>query len=53
MKTTFTFHMQVSQYIKSVYYSGITVFNNLPTNMKYLSHGKKQFRTALKNFSFD
>ena len=34
-------HGSLSIYQKSVYYSGIKVFNNLPTNIKYLFYSKK------------
>jgi hypothetical protein len=35
-------------YQKGVYYSGIKIFNHLPTTLKNLSHDKNKFQTALK-----
>jgi hypothetical protein len=46
-------HVNLSMYQKGVYYSGIKVFNNLPTNITNLSCSKKQFRTVLKKLPFD
>jgi hypothetical protein len=37
-------------YQKGVYYSGIKIFNHLPTTIKNLSDDKNKFRIALKNF---
>jgi hypothetical protein len=37
-------------YQKGVYYSGIKIFNHLPTTLKNLSHDKNKFQTALKKF---
>jgi len=33
-------------------YSGIKVFNNLPSQIKDLSHNRNQFKRALKNFLY-
>jgi hypothetical protein len=38
----------LSKYQKEVYYSGIKIFNNLPPNVKKLSHNIKMFKRALK-----
>ena len=38
---------------KGVYYSGIKVFNCLPTNIKSLSNDVKKFKSALKAFLLD
>ena len=38
-------------YQKSVYYSGIKIFNHLPTTIKNLTSDRNQFQIALKNFS--
>jgi hypothetical protein len=34
---------------KGTYYSGITIFNSLPTDIKVLSEVCKKFKTALKH----
>jgi hypothetical protein len=39
-----------SKYQKEVYYSGIKLFNNLPTNVKNLSHNINMFTRALKEY---
>ena len=38
---------------KGVYYSGIKVFNCLPTNIRSLSNDVKKFKSALKAFLLD
>jgi hypothetical protein len=40
----------LSKYQKGVYYSGIKIFNNLPPNVKNLSHNVKMFKRALKEY---
>jgi hypothetical protein len=35
---------------KCTYYSGIKVYNDLPSNIKSLIHDKTKFKTTLKNF---
>jgi len=40
----------LSVYQKGTYYSGIKVFNSLPSQIKDLSHNRNQFKCALKNF---
>jgi hypothetical protein len=42
----------LTTYQKGMYYSGIKVFNSLPTQIKDLSHNSKQFISALKNFLY-
>jgi len=37
-------------YQKRVYYSGIKIFNHLPTNIKHLSNDKNKFQIALRKF---
>jgi len=37
-------------YQKGVYYSGIKIFNHLPTTIKNLSDDKNKFQTTLKKF---
>jgi len=37
-------------YQKGPYYMGINVYNNLPAQIKMLSHNIKQFKIALMNF---
>jgi hypothetical protein len=49
----YNFHVQnsnLSKYQKGVYYSGIKIFNNLPPNVKNLSHNIKVFKRALKEY---
>jgi len=40
----------LSVYQKGTYYSGIRLFNSLPSQIKDLSHNRNQFNHALKNF---
>jgi hypothetical protein len=40
----------LSKYQKGVNYSGIKLFNNLPPNVKNLSHNIKMFKRALKEY---
>jgi hypothetical protein len=47
---TFIVLSNLSKYQKGVYYSGIKIFNNLPPNVKNLSHNIKMFKTALKEY---
>ena len=35
-------------YQKGAYYSGIRIFNNLPSEIKNVAHNQKKFKTALK-----
>jgi hypothetical protein len=35
---------------KSAYYSGIKIFNNLPSSLKCLMNEKAQFKVALKRY---
>jgi hypothetical protein len=42
----------LSAYQKGTYYSGIRVFNSLPSQVKNLSHNRNQFKCALKNFLY-
>ena len=37
-------------YQRGVYYSGIKIFNHLPTTIKNLSDNKKKFQIALRKF---
>jgi hypothetical protein len=39
-------------YQKAPYYSGIRVFNNLPSQIKDMSHTGNKFKCALKNFFY-
>jgi hypothetical protein len=41
---------QLNLYQKGVFYSGIKMYNNLPSSIKDLSHDIKQFKQALKGF---
>jgi hypothetical protein len=43
--------LHLSKTQKSVYFSGIKIFNYLPQYVKELSHDVTQFRYTLKNFS--
>jgi hypothetical protein len=40
----------LTKFQKGAYYSGITIFNNLPHNIKDLANETKLFRNALKRF---
>jgi len=42
----------LSKYHKGAYYSGIKVYNSLPTQIKDLSADRKQFGHALKSFLY-
>jgi hypothetical protein len=42
----------LSTHQKGTYYSGIKVFNSLPSQIKVLSHNRNQFKSALKNFLY-
>jgi hypothetical protein len=42
----------LSVYQKGTHYSGIKVFNSLPSHIKDLSHNRNQFKHALKNFLY-
>jgi len=42
----------LSVYQKGAYYSGIKVFNSLPTHIKELSNNINHFKRALKNFLY-
>jgi len=39
-------------YQKGAYYSGIRIFNNLPSEIKNVAHNQKKFKTALKKFLY-
>jgi hypothetical protein len=43
---------KLSVYQNGPYYSGIKVFNNLPSQIKDLSHNRNQFKRALKKFLY-
>ena len=48
------FHLpsaKLNLFQKGVFYSGIKVFNQLPSGIKDLSHDTKQFKRALKRFT--
>jgi hypothetical protein len=40
----------LSKYQKGVYYYGIKLFNNIPPNVKNLSHNIKMFKRSLKEY---
>ena len=42
----------LSVYQNGTYYSGIKMFNSLPSQIKDLSHNRNQFKCALKNFLY-
>jgi len=42
----------LSVYQKGAYYSGIRVFNSLPSQIKDLSHNRNQYKCALKNLLY-
>ena len=42
----------LSVYQEGTHYSGMKVFNSLPSQIKELSHNKKQFKRALKYFLY-
>jgi hypothetical protein len=42
----------LSKYQKKAYYSGIKVYNSLPTQIKDLSADRKQFGHAMKSFLY-
>ena len=39
-------------YQKGTYYSGIKIFNNLPSDIKNVGGNQKKFKTALKKFLY-
>jgi hypothetical protein len=43
----------LSVFQKGVYFSGVKIFNNLPTNLKQTSHNIYKFQKALKKFLLD
>ena len=48
-------HLQISNlsvHQKGTYYTGIRVFNSLPSQIKELCHNRNQFKRALKNFLY-
>jgi hypothetical protein len=54
-RNTLNLHLPISNmsvYQKGTYYSGIKVFNSLPSQIKDLSHKRNQFKRALKNFLY-
>ena len=42
----------LSVYQKGTYYTGIKVFNHLPSQIKDLSHNRNQFKCTLKNLLY-
>jgi hypothetical protein len=40
----------LAMYQKGAYYSGVKVFNSLPTALKDISSEPRKFKTALRNF---
>jgi len=42
----------LSVYQKGTHYTGIRVFNSLPSQIKELCHNRNQFKHALKNFLY-
>jgi hypothetical protein len=44
--------VNLTMYQKGVYYSGIGVFNGLPTDIKDISDSPVKFKTALKHFLY-
>ena len=42
-----------SVFQKGVYFSGIKIYNNLPTRIKQLSHDTLKFKKAVKRFLLD
>ena len=44
-------HLSVFQ--KGVYFSGIKIYNNLPTGIKQISHDTIKFKKAVKRFLLD
>ena len=54
-RTKLNLHRPISNlsvHQNGTYYSGIRVFNNLPTQIKTVSHNRKQFKRALKHFLY-
>jgi len=54
-RTKLNLHRPISNllaYQKGTYYSGIRVFNSLPSQVKNLSHNRNQFKCALKSFLY-
>ena len=52
-RTKLNLHRPISNlsvHQNGTYYSGIRVFNSLPAQIKTVSHNRKQFKRALKNF---
>jgi len=43
----------LSVFQKGVYFSGVKSFNNLPTDLKQISHNIHKFQKALKRFLLD
>lgn len=43
----------LSVFQKGVYYSGVKIYNNLPTDLKQIFHDTVKFRKALKRFLLD
>ena len=53
-RSSLKFHVpgsNLTTFQKGMYYSGIKLFNNLPSNVRSLANDTKLFRTTLKNFS--
>jgi hypothetical protein len=42
----------LTMYHKGAYYLGITIFNNLPLEIKNVAGNPKKFKIALKNFLY-
>ena len=43
----------LSVFQKAVYFPGVTIFNNLPTDLNQISHNIHKFQNALKRFLLD
>jgi hypothetical protein len=43
----------LSVFQEGVYFSGIKIYNNLPTRIKQLSHDTLKFKKAVKGFLLD
>ena len=54
-RTKWNLHQPIpnlSTYQMGTYYSGIKVHNSLPTQIKDLSHNRKQLKSAMENFLY-
>jgi hypothetical protein len=43
-------HLRLTTVQKGAYYSGIKVYNDLPSSIKSLIYDQRKFKTTLKNF---